>query len=56
MLGLKVDTHQKCFFLPFQRELFKKNSQKRSKTPKQKQVQTSGIKYVLLVLNKYHFI
>jgi len=56
MLGLTVDMHQKSLALPFQTQLLRKTTKNKQKILKQKQPQTSGIKNILLVLNKPHFI
>lgn len=49
MLGLTVDMRQESLFLPFQTQLLKKEK-------KNKITETNGIKNILLVLNKSHFI
>lgn len=59
MFGLTVDMHQKSLVLPFQTQILKKHKTQSAKTPPKKKkppAQPSGIKYILLVLNKSHFI
>lgn len=52
LLGLRVDMYGESLFLPSQTQLLKKQQNKQTK----KTNQTRGIRYVLLVIKKSHFI